>query len=123
MYISNTIKCNIPIHSSLYSLIAGCGHDEFVPMYGTSQGPALKILYHTTMAHCAEKCSTDQACLSFEWIPDQEQCELNKARIPVGKATIGVVFCSRTGKGKNKIKSNVNYFILIRYFLSKLQTF
>ena len=68
-------------------------------MYGSGEGPALKILHHTTMDRCAEACSNDQVCLSFEWIPEQSQCELNKVRIPKGKASIGVVFCSRTRKG------------------------
>ena len=92
----------------LLSPIAGCGHDEFVPMYGSVQGPALKIFHDTTMAHCTEECIKDQLCWSFVWIPEQSQCELNKVRIPNGKATIGVIFCSSTKKGKDAVKMTQN---------------
>ena len=86
------------------SPIAGCGHDEFVPMYGSNEGSAIKVLHDTTMAHCAKECSKDKACGSFVWIPEDSECELNYARIPNGNATIGVVFCSRAKKGKINFK-------------------
>ena len=73
-------------------------------MYGSNEGPTIKIFHDTTMVHCAEECSKDKSCGSFVWIPDESQCELNQARIPNGKATIGVVFCSRTKTGKINFK-------------------
>ena len=85
-------------------------------MYGIVKAPALKVLHDTTMALCAKKCSKEKSCMSFEWIPDQSQCELNKARVPSANATIGVVFCSSTNRGKTRIKSNINYFNLFKYY-------
>ena len=78
-------------------------------MYGSVQGPALNIFHDTTMAHCAEECTKHESCRSFVWIPEQSQCELNEVRIPNEKATIGVIFCSSTKKGKDAVKMTQNF--------------
>lgn len=81
--------------------LAGCGHDEFIPMYGTvdSYG-TLGDLNATKMAKCSERCVQTEKCRSFEWIPSEEKCELNFERIPTENATMGYIFCSRIGNCK-----------------------
>ena len=79
-------------------MLAGCGHDEFVPMYGTIEGyGTLGDMTATSMAKCINKCLQYQNCRSIEWIPSEEKCELNFERIPLENATIGYMFCSRIG--------------------------
>ena len=77
---------------------AGCGHDEFVPMYGAIEGyGTLGDMSTTRMAKCIDKCMQYQNCRSIEWIPSEEKCELNFERIPQENAMIGYMFCSRIG--------------------------
>ena len=85
----------------LFIYTAGCGHDEFVPMYGSmTEAGKLKEFEKITMEICAEKCTQNKICRSFEWIPLQDKCYLYPQRLPTGKATSGVIFCSSTKKGK-----------------------
>ena len=77
---------------------AGCGHNEFVPMYGTVEGyGTLGDMNATRMEKCIDKCIQYQNCRSIEWIPSEEKCELNFERIPQENAMIGYMFCSRIG--------------------------
>ena len=82
-------------------MLAGCGHDEFVPMYGTIDGyGTLGDMNSTNMANCIDRCVHYEKCRSIEWIPGEEKCELNFERIPLQNATIGYMFCSRIGNCK-----------------------
>ena len=85
----------------LFLELAGCGHDDFVPMYGTVKGyGTLGDMDTFKMSDCIDKCVQFEKCRSIEWIPSEEKCELNFERIPLENATIGYMFCSRIGSCK-----------------------
>ena len=95
----NTLGFN----STFFLSLAGCGHDEFVPMYGTVEGyGTIGDMNATIMDKCITQCIQNVKCRSFEWIPSEKKCELNRERIPITNATMGYIFCSRTGECKNR---------------------
>ena len=71
-------------------------------MYGTVEGyGTIGDMNATKMDQCIAKCIQNVKCRSFEWIPSEQKCELNRERIPITNATIGYIFCSRSGECKN----------------------
>ena len=80
-------------------------------MYGVVEGPGTltEAMTNTTMAKCVEQCRLLSMCGSFEWIPAEKSCKLNKERTPTVKPIMGYMFCSKTDDGM----AIFDYFVFV----------
>ena len=74
-------------------------------MVGDVVGPSLQTNLNATFTECAEKCSANEKCNSYE--SKGNLCNLNKERLVDGPQYQTYMFCSKKGNVYHAHSSNL----------------